>query len=291
MEPVEIESMVNTKWRIAGTAVQGISHQKLGLPCQDAQSYRILPEDILLIALADGAGTAENSEQGAHCAVDFALGTLSEELVENLPTGNDEWEILLYRVYEDARQAIQSLADEQDALLRSFATTLTVVIAVGEQLIVAQLGDGAVIARNQEDELFAASHAQRGEYANETFFLTGDDALEHIQIQIREELVSAIAVMSDGLTRLALNLPSYEPHQPFFQPLFAFASAAKDEDLASAQLAEFLASDRVCARTDDDKSLVLAVRIDNSREAEAESIQETIKAGTKPRRRRAKNKK
>jgi hypothetical protein len=65
-------------------------------------------------------------------------------------------------------------------------------------------------------------------------------------------------VLSDGLLRLALRLPSGEPYPPFFQPLFGFAAAALPEDQANEQLSAFLNSKRVCDRTDDDKTLVLA---------------------------------
>jgi len=94
--------------------------------------------------------------------------------------------------------------------------------------------------------------------------------------------VRALAVMSDGLTRLALKLPANEPHPPFFQPLFAFASAADGQAQAEEQLAAFLASERVCARTDDDKSLVIAVPSSAHLAGETfngEPIQESEQAG------------
>ena len=69
-----------------------------------------------------------------------------------------------------------------------------------------------------------------------------------------------LALLSDGLVRLALHLPELTPHAPFFVPLLSFVASAADEDQASRQLAAFLDSERVCARTDDDKALVLAVR-------------------------------
>jgi hypothetical protein len=105
------------------------------------------------------------------------------------------------------------------------------------------------------------NRAQRGEYANETYFLTLEDALEQVQVSVYEKAVNLLAVMSDGLTRLAINLPTDEPHLPFFRPLFAFVAHADEEEQASRQLLDFLTSERVCARTDDDKSLVLAVRL------------------------------
>jgi hypothetical protein len=67
--------------------------------------------------------------------------------------------------------------------------------------------------------------------------------------------------MTDGLIRLALNLTRNEPHFSFFTPLLAFTAQAEDLVTAEEQLAAFLASERVCARTDDDKTLVLVVRM------------------------------
>ena len=43
---------MESEWQVIGAAVQGISHQKQGLPCQDAQDYRVLPGGVLLAALA-----------------------------------------------------------------------------------------------------------------------------------------------------------------------------------------------------------------------------------------------
>jgi hypothetical protein len=61
-----------------------------------------------------------------------------------------------------------------------------------------------------------------------------------------------------------LKRPTNEPHLPFFEPLFAFVEASappKDGAQASEALTAFLASPRVCERTDDDKALVLALRL------------------------------
>lgn len=170
------------------------------------------------------------------------------------------WEELVLSAFVQARQALLRLSDEAGEPMRLFATTLTCAIAASDRLVVGQVGDGAVVAQDSGGELFAVALAQRGEYANETYFLTQEDALEHIQVRVLDQPVSALAVMSDGLIRLALRLPSHAPYPPFFQPLFAFAAAIEDEREAVEQLTGFLSSERVCARTDDDKSLVLAVR-------------------------------
>ena len=252
-------------WQVIGAAVQGLSHQKLGLPCQDALKYHCLPSGILLVALADGAGSAVHAELGAQAAVQASLDWLLTRLENNRPAECCEWEELIWDSFQSARTALEQLAQEQDEPIRSFATTLTCLVATPEQLIVGQLGDGAVVTVGEDGSLHAVTTLQRGEYANETNFLTQDQALDLVAIQVIDEQVQALAVMSDGLTRLALKRPDNQPHPPFFKPLFAFVeSSASSNDPARANdaLVEFLTSPRVCERTDDDKTLVLALRSD-----------------------------
>ena len=240
--------------------MQGPSHQKMGLPGQDAQAYQVIAEDILVIALADGAGTAEHSEEGANLAVAQALGGMTKGLDSQQPRDEPALEKLVIDAFQQARQALLEVAWVSGNPPDSFATTLTCAVASGQWLAVGQIGDGAVVARVDNGELFTVTRPQRGEYANETYFLTMEDALDRLQVDAYATAVSALAVMSDGLTRLALKMPGHEPHLPFFQPLLDFTAGIEDECRASEQLAAFLTSERVCARADDDKALVLAVR-------------------------------
>ena len=256
---------MESDWQVIGAAVQGLSHQKQGLPCQDALKYACLPGGILLVALADGAGSAIHAELGAQAAVQASLDWLLARLENDQPAECCEWTELIWEAFQNARTALEQLGKEHAEPIRSFATTLTCLVATPERLIVGQLGDGAVVSAGEDGSLQAVTTLQRGEYANETNFLTQDQALELVAIQVIEEQVRALAVMSDGLTRLALKRPGNEPHPPFFKPLFAFVeSSASSNDAARANdaLAEFLSSPRVCERTDDDKALVLALRSD-----------------------------
>ncbi|RPI21358.1 MAG: protein phosphatase 2C domain-containing protein [Chloroflexota bacterium] len=256
----------DSPWRVVGASVQGLSHTKQGLPCQDAQASRTLVVaglPVVMIAVADGAGSAENSDLGAQLAVETALDALESSLTsDSIPDTQEE---LLRLAFEQSRQALVDRADLDELPLRSLAATLTLAIGISTQsagfLAVGQIGDGAVVALMDDEDLVIVTHPQRGEYANETVFLTGEEAIEQVKYEVISRPVKGLAVMSDGLLRLALRLPLNEPHEPFFKPLFAFAMAAKDAEEASRQLAGFLASERVSARTDDDKSLVLAVRV------------------------------
>lgn len=259
LEPVA-PALAISEWRVVGAVAPGTSHERLGLPCQDALAYQA-GEHNLLVALSDGAGTAERSEVGAQIAVQAALDSLTDALEASLPAEQAGWQDTLCAAFTAARSALESLAEIEQQPLRTYAATLILVVATADRLVVAQLGDGAVVAGESPDNLFLVSRAQRGEYANETYFLTQGDALEQVQVSMYKKVVNSLAVMSDGLTRLAMQLPAQEPYLPFFQPLFAFAARANKEEQAAAHLEEFLTSERVCDRTDDDKSLVLAVRL------------------------------
>lgn len=272
------------EWRLTGAEVQGVSHARLGLPCQDVQAYRVEPDGTLLVALADGAGSAEFSELGARCAVESALLVLTLAGERGFPAEGPGrqagWESLFQEIFLAARGAVLRLVEDEEGApvvnARRYACTLTCAVAGADYLAVGQIGDGVVVASGGrtratepdageeadrfEDHLFTVTRLQRGEYANETHFITQEDALDQLSTVLVECRIDGLAVMSDGLLRLALKMSTQEPHRPFFEPLFRFAGAIHGAEEAAAQLASFLGSERVNARTDDDKSLVLAVR-------------------------------
>lgn len=248
-------------WRVVGAAVQGTSHQKRKQPCQDAFDYRS-GLGWLAIAVADGAGSARRAERGSQRAVVAALDAIVTALRAPSPWPREEpeWRNLVLTSFARARQAVHERARLEHHALRDYATTLTVAVAAGDWLAVGQIGDGAVVAVEPSGTLVALTRLQKGEYANETHFLIQRDALERVQLWAGHQRSQTLAVMSDGLVRLALQLPSGQPHVPFFQPLFRFALAQAGQPQAERDLSAFLSSERVCSRTDDDKTLVLAVR-------------------------------
>jgi hypothetical protein len=252
-------------WRVVGAAVRGISHERTGLPCQDAQRYRVLADGTLLVAVADGAGSARYSDQGARKAVTRMLRFLDKALSAAVPASVEDWQRLMRRAFHSARKAVFRVAEATSEAgpdsARDYACTLTCAVSSGDWLVVGQVGDGAVVAALPDGGLFTVTRLQRGEYANETHFLIQADALDQLVIDVYDTRVSALAVMSDGLIRLALRMPSQDPHVPFFKPLLNFVESTTDAAGAARQLSAFLASERVNARTDDDKSLVLAVRV------------------------------
>ena len=267
--------MPNPPWRVVGASVQGTSHREGDAPCQDAHTYRVLPTGPLVVALADGAGTAARAHEGARIAVEHAAASLADDLLtrRHPPSSEAAWHLLLLGAFWDARAALDDMSSATGIALKHFSTTLACAVVADGWLAVGQIGDGAAvaaIASSLESESNIASlrtvlRPRRGEYANEVRFLTSrspEEALDDVDVRIYRGQTTALALTTDGLLRLALKLPGLEPHIPFFRPLLAFAaeSAASDRAAAEEHLAAFLASDRVNARTDDDKTLVLAAR-------------------------------
>lgn len=260
--------MTSPTWRVVGASVQGTSHQAKDVPCQDAHTYDILPTGEVLIAVADGAGSAARSHEGAHLAVTQAVVAVRAYLSQQPPADTAQWQHLMQQVFHHARQTLLEHAAEAEEADRAFATTLMCAVLSPTTLVVGQLGDGLVVEEQKDGTLVTIILPQRGEYANETSFITQADALERVEIAVHTEAVQSLAVTTDGLLRLAVQLPDHTPSPRFFQPLLEFVVEAEDDEQAQRELAAFLDSERVGKRTDDDKTLVLAVRLPSGKTTE-----------------------
>lgn len=244
-------------WRVAASSVRGTRHVQAGLPCQDAHAWCVTPRGSLAAAVADGAGSAPLAEHGSRLAADAALAHL--RAADPDPAG-DGWEEALRGALEAARAAVEEGARARGAAPRDLATTLIVAVASAGAACAAQVGDGAALVRTADGALHPLTAPMRGEYANETVFLTSPGALEEAQVaRVRGE-VAGLAALTDGLQGLALQGATGAPHPPFFGPLFHFAAEPLPADEAQAGLDAFLSGPRVSARTDDDLTLLLAVR-------------------------------
>jgi hypothetical protein len=220
----------------------------------------VLPRGELVVAVADGAGSSERSDEGAQTVVREAVASLTAAIEGRFVWSQSSWQEAMQEAFRRARAVLDELAASEEAGLRAFAATLTCAVATDDRLIVGQIGDCLAVTADTFGDLSTVVQPQKGEYASETFFLTGPDALDAVEIEIISRRTKSLAVISDGLTRLAVKLPDYEPAARFFDPLWAFAVEAEDTAQAEAEMVAFLASERVCARSDDDKTLVLAVR-------------------------------
>ncbi|MEK7398708.1 MAG: PP2C family serine/threonine-protein phosphatase [Candidatus Poribacteria bacterium] len=250
-------------WKIASASVSGTRHEKMGQPCQDFHAWEVINGSILIAAVADGAGSALFGEIGSALAVQSAVKTLHESIAKSGVTPDNSHQLLIDSV-ESARTAIENKAQSESMTARDFATTLILLIATDGFVSAIQIGDGAVIIKDDNDGITALTKPSYGEFINETVFIVSPEAMDNMQIEIKRCRVSHIAVITDGLQMLALQLPDYTPFEAFFSPLFKFIAEVKDEKKANEQLISFLRSPRVAERVDDDLTLFLATIVEHA---------------------------
>lgn len=257
-------------WRYAAASVIGTSHEKMGGTCQDANNCKIYAlaggEEILAAVAADGAGSAICGGEGAARTCGALLGLVDEHFdlgrtVEEITRGTiASWIATIQTFLEEDAKAI---ARER----RDFACTILGLIIDEACAVCFQVGDGVIVLADSEEHAYGhVFWPDRGEYANTTHFATEDDASEHLQFESINRRVMEAALLTDGLQTIALNYQQRTAHEPFFKGLFAPLRTAEEgcSRELSQSLATFLASARVNEKTDDDKTLVLAVRTDLS---------------------------
>ena len=273
-------------WRVVGASVRGASHEERDQPCQDAHYWRILPSGALIAAVADGAGSASLGEVGSELAASTSVNALAA-LVEpglemEIGPGLTDEAIgqHLMAAMETARAALVTEAESRVVNQRELATTLILLIATGNGIAVAQVGDGAAVVGDGQGSVEGLTQPQNGEYINETTFLTSPEALDTVQTGVWRGTTAQGAIFSDGIQMLCLKMPEGLPHPPFFNPLFSFVSEIEpqiepegcshradfehtrdSDDLDTKQAKEhlrtFLLSPSVTSNTTDDRTLLL----------------------------------
>ncbi|AFY46338.1 hypothetical protein Nos7524_0423 [Nostoc sp. PCC 7524] len=252
-------SKQNPHWQVVAASVCGTSHLKNKQLCQDAHHWQLLPDNVLVAAAADGAGSASQGKVGAMVAVETAIENLSLKDITRDALADDETvQLLLTDALLAAKKAVEDEAVACQQQPQDLATTLIIAIASPEMVAVVQIGDGLAVAKDRMGNLLALTIPNNGEYINETTFLTSPGALDTAQMRLWREAIVNIGVLTDGLQMLALNMVVGEPHKPFFFPLFDFVEKTEDKIEAKEQLVRFLSSERITQRTEDDLTLILA---------------------------------
>jgi hypothetical protein len=248
-------------WRYVDGYAVGTSHLESNIPCQDRCEVGVLGDGRFVVAvLADGAGSAPCAERGAEVTCAALMDAITNELegAHDLARVNDD---VVRSWYAAARAQLAGEADRHDHELRDYAATALVCVAGDDATICVQLGDGGIVVRPPGDPFVPALWPENGEYANQTYFVTDDDALERVSIA-RFGRVDDVVVFSDGISRLALDHASRSAHGPFFEPLTrTVRESERSRVQLSAELDAYLASDAINARTDDDKALCIATRL------------------------------
>ena len=256
-------------WKVITRSSIGTSHQQLNLPCQDYGRYLLLDGNILIGAIADGAGSAKYAEIGAKTTVDESLRFLqaihaeaAQDLPTNDPLSEEQAKLLFSQLIESVRSRLSIVATEMEGNLRDLASTLLVFIATPHWLAGMQIGDGFMVIRDKNEAYRLLFQPDKGEYINETTFVTSDHAIDTLQVKVLTEVPTFICAATDGVERVSLNLVQWMPFAPFFEPLETYLQETENPEEEDDYLNAFLNSDRLNARTTDDKTLLLSLWCD-----------------------------
>ncbi len=248
-------------WRWVAECAVGVLHRDSGLSCQDRAVVDLCHDGedrctALVAAVADGAGSALEGEQGAQLATTAALRALK---CAAAACGTPAQAMDLVReAFAVARADIIESSQQQGIEVREFSTTLLVALVTPAFACFGQIGDGAIVFGDADG--LALAFACEQEMVNVTDFVTDESALDRLRMHCVERRVERLAMMSDGLMPLFVARRDQSPHGPAFVQLFSTLLESADDAALPEQLRGFLQSEVVNARTDDDKSLVLAVR-------------------------------
>lgn len=254
-------------WKVNYHYSQGIYHKKKGITCQDYANYHLLEEKLIIGAVADGAGSAKYADIGARLAVDIIIDYLkrfsykSSILSTNLfplHTQNAE-KIFSNALKQEVIPRLQQEAQQRNCSINEFACTLICFIVTPDCIIAMQIGDGFLVVRLEHEEYQLLLKPEKGEFINETTFITSQKSLSKININILHEKIRFICASTDGLEKVAIRFSDWTPHPPFFKPLEAYLEQTHNPEKNKEYLENFLNSERLNSRTDDDKTLLLCL--------------------------------
>ena len=256
------------RWRIATATAPGSSHLKEGLPNQDAVGYRIVElgiGEVVIAAVADGAGSASRSDEGSRVAVDAAVATIVDGIDQR------PWAAFFKHLAESlardaimrARTEVEHYGQQHGIPSRKLACTLIVAFACDSLITAAQVGDGAVIAFDIDSGTATTlCEAHSGEYANETTFITSCSEPHEIAYvgHASGRDYDALALITDGLQNLALKMPEREAFVGFWNPMLNDLARTDEPEAVPERLHAFISGERVRSRTTDDVTIAIAAR-------------------------------
>ena len=275
-------------WYYLCASVQGKGHFEDKIPCQD-YSYSFQHNDYTICVVCDGAGSCENSHIGSYHVTHLAnthFMQLIEEQGWNNPSLNIEetdWTINAKQTLKKIKNDLEGKITIQGYSFKSLACTIIVVIQLKDILLVTHIGDGRAGYCNMNDEWFSMINPFKGNYTNETVFITSDiwdDEIllsKYIECRIIRNEIKAFCLLSDGCENASFecyqfdiekNIPidTNKPYKDFFDAninvnIPKLIMDGKDEKELNEIWASFLKEGNNTLKNEmDDKTMILALK-------------------------------
>jgi hypothetical protein len=249
-------------WKYISSSVTGKSHLERDEQGQDyckTGVIQISEKEFFIGIVADGAGSTKCGGLGAKiaCETIFINITATLRIIDTLATISDE-EILNWVI--SARDSIIRHSQDEGISLKEYASTLIGSIIGIDHSIFFQIGDGGIVV-NFGSDYQTVFWPEQGEYANTTFFLSDESFKKHLNIKRMDSIPYEVSIFTDGLQNLVLSYSEKSAHSGFFKPLFEFLKKNPCNEFLnlSDQLNIFLNRTEFNERSDDDKTLILAL--------------------------------
>lgn len=248
-------------WRVFAARAIGKSHIDGGTPCQDDFAHARVG-DTLLAVVCDGAGSQALSHVGAKFLSAGLVEALAEasrqgEALARLPAA--EFHARIGDFVAGVRGALSAQAATEQVELSAYSATLVGAVVDAQGGWFFHVGDGLAAAEHAgEPAGCTLSLPENGEYANETYFVSGEQWREHLRVTALAQPARLLALMSDGAMPFVMAKGHAAFYAPFIEPVSRFLAAASEED-GSAGLAGTLGDERTWQITGDDKALLIAL--------------------------------
>ena len=190
-------------WRVLGASVRGKSHGHRGEHRDDALAL-VVRDDLMILAVADGAGSSALSRLGAAVTADLAVTRTAERFdadVANTDAVSRLGTAMAHAVH-DAAMRLHELATLGGVAPSALRTTLVLVALAGDLMLVSQVGDGAVLIQKTNGDVVRVGGARETAWAGEvTCFVPDACAMTQAAAlrQVRAADVSLIVLMTDGI--------------------------------------------------------------------------------------------
>lgn len=231
-----------------GYSVVGKSHIAKGTCCQDSHMIKELDNGWVIAAIADGVGSAKNSQIGSS----IAAKTVVEFCAEYMP-----WDFsvigiksMLRTAYNYAFKQIIRESEKTGEPIESYDTTLTTVIYDGHRVIYGHSGDGAIIGLTVYGDYVQITKPQKGVDMVSVLPLRSGYTVWSID-SYEEELV-AVMLMTDGMLDYALcpyllrqseKSEVYTPIASFFADPYGVPKSEKKAEKTKNDIREFITAD------------------------------------------------
>lgn len=182
-------------WKMSGCYHKGRGHARMKLPCQD-RIAALSKKGVRVAALADGAGSASYSREGAQLVVTYATEYITEHFDEMLASTTAG--VVKKGLLDHLRKRLEEEACALGCAFEALASTLLFAAVKKDRFLIGHLGDG-VIGYLKDGRIHVASAPDNGEYANTTYFVTSASAYARLRlIKGRLDEIDGFVLMSDG---------------------------------------------------------------------------------------------